>query len=95
VLDTVEGLLKTVDVFEKSIACAKVGLMFQIARCKVHKTKLCSLRDGIHLSSHAIPYFGVAYPFILSIFINCTSYSYHINIKYEIGTRLGDQNIRS
>jgi hypothetical protein len=49
-LDTVEGLLKTVNVFDKSILGGKADLMFQNVCCKVCMRKLCVLWGGIHLS---------------------------------------------
>jgi hypothetical protein len=49
-LDIVEGLVKTVDVFDKSISGSKVKLIFQNARCKERTIKLCVFRDGIYLS---------------------------------------------
>jgi hypothetical protein len=49
-LDTVEGLVKTVDVFDKSISGGKVDLIFENARCKERMRKICVLRDGIYLS---------------------------------------------
>jgi hypothetical protein len=49
-LDTVEGLVKTVDAFDKSISGCKVDLIFQTARCKQRMRKLCVFRDGMHLS---------------------------------------------
>jgi hypothetical protein len=46
-LDVVEGLVKTVYVFDKSISGRKAKLIFQNARCK---RKLCVFRDGIYIS---------------------------------------------
>jgi hypothetical protein len=49
-LDTVEGLVKTVYVFDKSISGDKADLSFQNARCKERMRKLCVFRDRIYLS---------------------------------------------
>jgi hypothetical protein len=49
-LDIVEGPVKTVDVFDKSISGGKADLIFQNARCKERMRKLCVFRDGIYLS---------------------------------------------
>jgi hypothetical protein len=49
-LDIVQGLVKTVDIFGKSISGGKADFKFQIARCKEHMRKLCVFRDGIYLS---------------------------------------------
>jgi hypothetical protein len=40
-LDTVEGLVRAVDVFDKSISGSKADFMFQNARCKERMRKLC------------------------------------------------------
>jgi hypothetical protein len=49
-MDIVESLVKTVDVFDKSISGGKAELIFQNARCKQRLRKLCVFRDGIYLS---------------------------------------------
>jgi hypothetical protein len=49
-LDIVEGLVKTVDGFDKSILGGKAELIFQNARCKERMRKLCVFLDGIYLS---------------------------------------------
>jgi hypothetical protein len=49
-LDIVEGLVKTVDVFDKSISGGKAELIFQNARCKERMRELCVFRDRIYLS---------------------------------------------
>jgi hypothetical protein len=46
----VEGLVKTVDVFDKYISGGKAELIYQNARCKERMRKLCAFRDGINLS---------------------------------------------
>jgi hypothetical protein len=48
-LDTVEGLVKTVDVFEKSISGGEAELIFQNARCRKRMRTLCVFRDGIYI----------------------------------------------
>jgi hypothetical protein len=48
-LDIAEGLVKTVDVFGKSISGGEAELIFQNARCKERTRKLCVFRDGIYL----------------------------------------------
>jgi hypothetical protein len=48
-LDTVEGLVKSVDVFDKSILGGKAVLIFQNVRSKERMRKLC-IPDGIYLS---------------------------------------------
>jgi hypothetical protein len=48
-LDTVEGLVKTVDVSDKTIWRGKADLIFQNARCKKRMRKLCVFQDGIYL----------------------------------------------
>jgi hypothetical protein len=49
-LDIVEGLIKTVDVFDKSMSGSKEDLIFQNTRCKERIRKLCVFRDGMYLS---------------------------------------------
>jgi hypothetical protein len=49
-LDIVEGQVKTVDVFDKSISGGTEKLIFQNARCKERMRKLCVFRDRIYLS---------------------------------------------
>jgi hypothetical protein len=49
-LDIVEGLVKTVDVFDKSISGGKADFIFQNACCKERMRKLCVFRDVIYLS---------------------------------------------
>jgi hypothetical protein len=56
-LDIVEGRVKTVDVFDKSISGGKAELIFQNARCKERTRKLCVFRDGIYLSRLVITKF--------------------------------------
>jgi hypothetical protein len=45
----VEGLVKTVAVFDKSISGDKAELMFQNARCRERMRKFCASRDGTYL----------------------------------------------
>jgi hypothetical protein len=49
-LNIVEGLVKTVDVFDKSISGGKAELIFQNAHCKERMRKLSVFRDGVYLS---------------------------------------------
>jgi hypothetical protein len=49
-LDIVEGLVKTDDIFDKSISGGKAELIFQNARCTERIRKLCVFLDGIYLS---------------------------------------------
>jgi hypothetical protein len=48
--DTVEDLVKTVNVFDKSISGRKADLTFQNALCKERMRKFCVFRDGMYLS---------------------------------------------
>jgi hypothetical protein len=49
-LDTVGGLVKTVDVFDKSISGGMADLIFRNERFKERMRKLCVVRYGIYLS---------------------------------------------
>jgi hypothetical protein len=57
-LDTIEDLIKTVDVFDKSISGGKADLIFQNVRCKEHIRNLCVFRDGIYISKLDVGYHG-------------------------------------
>jgi hypothetical protein len=48
-LDIVQGLVKTVDIFGKSISGGK-EVDIQNVRCKQRMRKLCVFRDGIYFS---------------------------------------------
>jgi hypothetical protein len=46
-LDIVEGLVKTVDVFDKSMLGGKADFIFKNVRCKERMRKLYVFRNGI------------------------------------------------
>jgi hypothetical protein len=47
-MDKVEGLLKTIDVFEKSILGGRADLILLNVRSKDRMRKICVFRDGMH-----------------------------------------------
>jgi hypothetical protein len=55
-LHTIEGLVKTVNFFEKSISGGKTDLTFQNARCEERMRKFCVLRNGMCLSRLVLDY---------------------------------------
>jgi hypothetical protein len=49
-LDIIEGLVKTVDVLDKTISEGKAELIFQNVHCKERMMKFCVFWDGIYFS---------------------------------------------
>jgi hypothetical protein len=72
-LDIVEGVVKTLDVFDKSILGGKEELIFQNARCKERMWKLCVFRDGIYLPRLV---FTLLFTYLYLLTGNCRSHKW-------------------
>lgn len=55
-IDTVKGLFKNVDVFDKCISGGKAGLIFENAHCKERTGNICVFRGGLNFLQICVGY---------------------------------------